>query len=504
MPANPATYDIAIIGGGINGCGIARDAAGRGLSVFLCDKGDLGGATSSTSTKLIHGGLRYLEHYDFALVRESLLERERLWSIAPHIIWPLRLVLPWRKGLRPAWLLRAGLLIYDNLGGRKRLPPTATLDLALDPAGAPLKKGGRLAWEFSDCFVLDNRLVILNARDALRLGATIRPRSKCTMAWRDGDRWRLALEDARSGATSEIFARAVVNATGPWVDRVEREALGIDMPGDVRLVQGSHIVTRKLFDHDRAYFFQNPDGRVLFAIPYEGDFTLIGTTDHDHPGPPDVPAAGGDEIDYLCAAASDWFAKSVTPADVLWTYSGVRPLFDDGTSRAQEATRDFRFGLDAGLGKPPFLSVYGGKITTYRRLAEATLEKLGNWFPGLAARRGWTGRAPLPGGEFSLDDIAATRSRLSRDFPFLSPREVTHFFRHYGLDAWTLLGAAKSAADLGQDFGGGLTGAEVRYLRQYEWAETAEDIVWRRTKRGLAMTEAEIARLETWLAVTSA
>lgn len=492
-------YDLAIIGGGINGCGIARDAAGRGLRVHLCEMGDIGGATSSASTKLIHGGLRYLEQYDFALVREALIERERLWAIAPHVIRPLRLILPWREGLRPVWMLRTGLFIYDHLGGRRRLPPTRTLDLAKDPAGRPLQRGTGRAWEFSDCWVLDNRLVVLNARDAARLGAAIRPRTKCVQARREGGLWRLDMQETDTAQRAQITARAIVNAAGPWVDRVEREVLGTDMPGDVRLVQGSHIVTRRQFDDERAYFFQNPDGRVLFAIPFEGDFTLIGTTDRDYEGEPGAAKPSGEEIEYLCAAASAWFARPVDPSDVVWSYSGVRPLYDEGPVRAQEATRDFSFGLDAPEGGAPFLSVYGGKITTYRRLAERALSQLSSWFEGLDARAGWTRTASLPGGEFPLDAIALTRRRLAETYPFLAPRELEHFFTHYGLDAFALLGGAKSMAALGADFGGGLREAEVRYLREHEWARTAEDIVWRRTKRGLNMGLEEIARLGEWL-----
>jgi len=500
VTASDQSYDLAIVGGGINGCGIARDAAGRGLKVLLVEMGDIGGATSSASTKLIHGGLRYLEQFDFALVREALIERERLWAIAPHVIRPLRLVLPWREGLRPAWMLRTGLFIYDHLGGRQRLPPTRTLDLATDPAGKPLKQSAGRAWEFSDCWVLDNRLVVLNARDAARLGADIRPRTKCLSARREGTIWRLRIADNESGAPEELTAGAIVNAAGPWVDRVEEEVLGKDMPGDVRLVQGSHIVTRRLFDHDRAYFFQNPDGRVLFAIPFEGEFTLIGTTDRDYQGAPQDAKASGEEIEYLCAAASTWFARPVDPSDVVWSYSGVRPLHDEGPVAAQQATRDFSFGLDAPQGGAPFLSIYGGKITTYRRLAERALEHLSPWFGNLGARAGWTGKASLPGGEFPLDAIDLTRRRLAETYPFLAPRELDHFFTHFGLDAFALLGGAQSMAALGADFGGGLREAEVRYLREHEWARTAEDIVWRRTKRGLNMGLEEIARLGEWLA----
>jgi glycerol-3-phosphate dehydrogenase len=493
------SYDIAIIGGGVNGCGVARDAAGRGLKVFLCEKDDLASGTSSRATKLIHGGLRYLEHYEFRLVNEALGERERLWSIAPHIVWPLRLVLPYRKGLRPPWMLRAGLFLYDSLGGRNRLPGTKTLNLSEDSAGKPLKLPEDLAYEFSDCWVQDARLVVLNARDAAINGADIRPRTECTKARRVDGVWQLELKDVRTGALSTVMAKALVNAAGPWVDGVENNIIEHDLPGSVRLVQGSHIVVKKLFDHDRAYFFQNPDGRILFAIPYEEDFTLIGTTDRDFEGDPGEVTATDEEIVYLCEAVSEYFKKPVTPDQVVWSYSGVRPLFDDGASKAQEATRDFVLQLDDENGKAPIVSVYGGKLTTYRRLSEEVLEKLRPFVAELAQKVGWTGRSPLPGGDYAVEKIAEVTGNLEAAYPFLPPRQVRHFMRHYGRDAWKLLGSAKTPDDLGREFGGGLTEAEVSYLRDWEWAETAEDIVWRRTKYGLRMTPVEIEALDVWL-----
>ncbi|NOZ32495.1 MAG: glycerol-3-phosphate dehydrogenase [Alphaproteobacteria bacterium] len=498
-PETIKSYDIAIIGGGVNGCGVARDAAGRGLKVFLCEKDDLASGTSSRATKLIHGGLRYLEHYEFRLVSEALGERERLWSIAPHIVWPLRLVLPYRKGLRPPWLLRAGLFLYDSLGGRDRLPGTRTLDLSEDEAGKPLKVHEELAYEFSDCWVQDARLVVLNARDAAVHGADIRPRTQCIRARRENDMWRLELKDMQSGAISKIEAKSLVNAAGPWVDVVENQVIDHDLPGTVRLVQGSHIVVKKLFDHDRAYFFQNPDDRVLFAIPYEEDFTLIGTTDRDYTGDPGDVVATGQDISYLCDAVSEYFKKPVTPDQVVWSYSGVRPLFDDGASKAQEATRDFVLQLDANQGRAPIVSVYGGKMTTYRRLSEEVLEKLKPYVDGLEKKEGWTGRSPLPGGDYDVEKIGEITRHLATSYPFLPARQVRHFMRHYGKDSWTLLGKAKEMSDLGRDFGGGLTEAEVAYLRDWEWAVTASDIVWRRTKYGLRMTPAQIEALDAWL-----
>ena len=453
-------FDLAIIGGGINGCGIARDAAGRGLSVFLCEMGDLAGGTSSRSTKLIHGGLRYLEQYDFRLVREALTEREVLWRIAPHIVRPLRFVLPHQAGLRPAWMLRMGLFLYDHLGGRQRLPATRVLDLATDAAGAPLKPGlFATGFEYSDCWVDDARLVVLNARDAAERGASIRTRTRAVAASRAQDAWHLTVADAGSGKRETIAARVLVNAAGPWVEQVSVTGLGLKQPGlevagRVRLVQGSHIVVAKLFDHDRAYIFQRPDGRIVFAIPYEGSFTLIGTTDRDYTGDPAEVSATPEEIAYLCEAASAAFARGVLPADVVWTYSGVRPLYDDGASEAKAATRDYVFELDTP-GGAPLLSIYGGKITTYRRLAEEALERLATHLPprqGLAA--GWTGTTPLPGGEFDPDELPALTQRLARSYPFLNAAHAARLVHAYGARAARVLGGPSrqrtSAEILGQ------------------------------------------------------
>jgi glycerol-3-phosphate dehydrogenase len=369
----PEFYDLAIIGGGINGCGIARDAAGRGLDVFLCEQGDLAGATSSASTKLIHGGLRYLEYRAFRLVREALEERELLWRMAPHLITPARFVLPHHRGLRPAWLLRLGLMIYDRLGGRRLLPPTRVLDLRNDAAGEALKPGYRKAFEYSDCRVDDARLVIANAIDARDRGATIRTRTRCIRATRQGGLWHLVTEDLASGTETEIVARILINAAGPWVNAVLEQVIGLNTPAHVRMVQGSHIVVPRLFSHERCYMFQGGDGRIVFALPYEGAFTLIGTTDRDYHGDPAMVAASEDEIAYLARAASEYFKTPVHPDDVVWHYSGVRPLYDDGASKAAAATRDYLLELDAPKGQPALISVFGGKITTYRRLAEAAL-----------------------------------------------------------------------------------------------------------------------------------
>ena len=494
-----APFDIAIIGGGINGCGIARDAAGRGLSVFLCEKGDLASATSSASTKLVHGGLRYLEYYEFRLVREALLERETLWKIAPHIIWPLRFVLPHHKGLRPAWLLRLGLFLYDHIGGRKLLPPTRSLDLAADVAGAPLKPEFARGFEYSDCWVEDSRLVVLNARDAADLGAVIAPRTRCISGERVGDVWHLAMRDEGSGSTRVVKSRTLVNAAGPWVGDVLGSALRQNAPASVRLVKGSHIVVPKLYAHDRCYIFQNADRRIFFAIPYEQDFTLIGTTDLDYAGDPAEVSASPDEIAYLCAGASDYFKAPVDPADVVWTYSGVRPLFDDGVSKAQAATRDYVLKLDAARGKPALLSIYGGKITTYRKLAEAALAELAPHLPTARRKAGWSGKKPLPGGDFPVlgfeAQVAATQAR----YPFLQPDLARRLVRAYGTRVAALLCDAKSASELGRAFGAGLSEAEVRYLMHFEWAMTADDIVWRRSKLGLRLSKTQIADIGTFM-----
>ena len=495
------TYDLAIIGGGINGCGIARDAAGRGMSVFLCEMNDLASGTSSWSTKLIHGGLRYLEYFEFRLVREALAEREVLWRIAPHIIHPLRFVLPHRKGLRPAWLLRLGLFLYDHLGGRKLLPATKTLDLSKDPAGRALAGGTfKKAFEYSDCWVDDARLVVLNALDAAKRGAVIRPRLKAVKAERGKESWTLTLQDTHTGGTETIQARMLINAAGPWVGSVLSQTIGVNAKARVRLVQGSHIVVKKIFDHDRAYILQNADSRVIFAIPYEGDFTLIGTTDRDYDGDPAKVKATADEVDYLCAAVSLDFNTKITPADVVWSYSGVRPLYDDGASEAKAATRDYVFELDTTASKAPVLSIYGGKITTYRKLAEEAIEWIvPHLLPEGTKSSSWTGVAALPGGDFASGATAEIAADLRLAYPFLTAVQAERVAHAYGTCAKDWLGSARSQKDLGQDFGATLTEAEVRYLMDTEWAETAEDVVWRRSKLGLKMSASEVAHLAIWM-----
>jgi len=492
-------FDLAIIGGGVNGCGIARDAAGRGNSVFLCEMNDLASGTSSWSTKLVHGGLRYLEYYEFHLVREALIEREILWKIAPHIIRPLRFVLPHHKGLRPAWLLRLGLFLYDHIGGRRLLPPTRSVDLRRDEVGKPLVANRyRIGFEYSDCFVDDARLVVLTARDAADRGADIRTRNRAVEIVQREGIWHVTVENALTHTRSTIRARVLVNAGGPWVEQVLALGSGVNARAKVRLVQGSHIVVRKLYDHDRAYMFQNSDGRIVFVIPYQEDFTLIGTTDRDYEGDPADVKASDEEVRYLCASVDEYLAKPIKPEDVVWAYSGVRPLYDDGASEAKSATREYVFELDTP-GGAPLLSIYGGKITTHRRLAEEALEKLAPYLKGTKAPEGWTARAPLPGGDMDVSAVAELSAQLVRRYPCLEAAHANRLAHAYGTRATRLLGDAKSAHDLGRWFGATLTEAEITYLVSSEWACTTEDVIWRRSKLGLRLTSSEVAALDAWM-----
>jgi glycerol-3-phosphate dehydrogenase len=465
---------------------------------------DLASGTSSWSTKLVHGGLRYLEYYEFRLVREALIEREILWQIAPHIIRPLRFVLPHHAGLRPAWLLRLGLFLYDHIGGRHLLPPTRSVDLAHDAVGKPLianryTKG----FEYSDCFVDDARLVVLTARDAADRGADIRTRTKAVDIRQADGIWQVTVENTGTKERATIRARVLVNAGGPWVENVLASGAGVNARAKVRLVQGSHIVVRKLYAHDRAYIFQNSDGRIVFVIPYQDDFTLIGTTDRDYHGDPSQVKATREEIEYLCTAASEYLAKPVTPDEVVWTYSGVRPLYDDGASEAKAATRDYVFELDTP-GGAPLLSIYGGKITTYRRLAEEALERLSPYLRSAKAREGWTGKSPLPGGDLDVSALPALTAELRRNYPFLTEEHASRLAHAYGTRASKWLGNAKSLADLGQSFGATLTASEIKYLMAAEWALTADDIVWRRSKLGLHLSAEEIAAIDAWIAAQRA
>jgi len=507
-------FDLFIIGGGINGCGIARDAAGRGLRVGLAEMNDLASATSSASTKLFHGGLRYLEYWEVRLVRESLKERETLLQAMPHISWPMRFVLPyhadmrfegqtptsrvlnvvmpWMKGRRPAWLIRFGLFLYDTLGGRKILPGTRTIDLKIAPEGIPLKEKFQFAYEYSDCWIEDSRLVVLNARDAQSRGAVIKTRTKVVSAERAADHWTVTL--AGPDGTTTHTARALVNAGGPWVEDVIRNTVRINSSEGVRLVRGSHIVVPRLYDHDKCYFFQGSDGRIIFAIPYETDFTLIGTTDQEHADLAMKPVATEAEQDYLCTFASEYFRKPVTRADVVWTYSGVRPLYDDGAKSATAATRDYVLSLDTAGA--PLLNVFGGKITTYRRLAEHALQKL---TPLVGGGKDWTAGVSMPGGDFKVQDRDRLVADLQRDYPFLTETWAMRLIKAYGTEACQILGEARVAADLGQDFGATLTEAELTWLMTREYARTAEDVVWRRSKLGLRLTPEAIARIDAWM-----
>lgn len=511
-----ADFDLFIIGGGINGCGIARDAAGRGLRVGLAEMGDLASATSSASTKLFHGGLRYLEFLEFRLVREALIEREILLSICPHISRPMRFVLPlspemrsesmtpvsrllarlmpWTKGRRPVAMIRAGLFLYDWMGGRKILPGTRSLRLDREPEGLPLEPRYRRAFEYSDGWVDDARLVVLNARDAAEKGATILTRTKVISARRVGDHWEIAT--VGPDGDQVYTARALVNAAGPWAGQVIDEVARQPSRDRLRLVRGCHIVTRKLFDHDKAYFFQGGDGRIIFAIPYEQDFTLIGTTDQDHPDPETRPECSEAEISYLIGFANSYFAKDISRADIVWTYSGVRPLHEDGEASATAASRDYTLRLD-DTGAP-LLNVFGGKITTYRKLAEAALELLAPSFPGKSG--GWTRREALPGGNFPVGGTMAVAAELQLDYPFLPLALAQRLARAYGTDGAAILGAARDMSDLGPDFGAGLTAAEVRWLMDREFARTAEDVLWRRSKLGLRLEAQQVKRLEDWMA----
>ncbi len=495
-PAGQDSFDLIVIGGGVNGAGVARDAAGRGARVLLLERGDLAQGTSSASTKLIHGGLRYLEHYEFSLVREALAEREVLWRIAPHIIWPLRFILPHRKGLRPRWLLRLGLFLYDHIGGRRKLPPTRSVDLRKHPAGAPLKPFLTRGFEYSDGWVDDARLVVLNARDAADRGARIMTRMEVTRLGRRPGGWSVSAQDG-SGQTHEFTARAVVNAAGPSVlDLLDRADLAT--PRQMRLVRGSHLVVKRLFDHEYAYFFQLPDGRIFFAIPYERDFTLIGTTDQDHHGSPFDAHASEEEIAYLCEGTNQYFNKSISAADVVWTYSGIRPLIDDGSGRAESATRGYALELTEGEAGHPLLTIFGGKITSYRHVAEAATDRIAPYLPAMAGGR-WTGTEPLPGGDFPIDGAPGLRSEYAARYPFLAADNVDRIVKAYGTHARHWLADARTYADLGQDFGHGLSSSEVDYLVSREWAVQADDILWRRSKLGLHFDPAQTARLAEYL-----
>ena len=485
-------YDLLIVGGGINGAGIARDAAGRGARVLLVEKDDLAAHTSSASTKLVHGGLRYLEHYEFRLVRESLIERERLLAIAPHIIWPLRFVLPHDTGLRPGWLLRLGLALYDHIGGRELLPPTRTVSLREAPHADTLEERLVKGFEYSDCWVEDARLVVLNCMDAKERGADIRTRTECTGLERGGDLWTATLHSGRG--EENVTARAVVNAAGPWVDAVLGRALPHEDNANLRLIKGSHLVFPRLFDGSHAYIFQNRDNRIVFAIPYERDFTLVGTTDVAFTGDPGEAAICEAEAAYICDAVNEYLRVDVAPEQAVWSYSGVRPLYDDKSADSSTVTRDYVFDLDED-GGAPILSIFGGKITTYRKLAEHALEKLGT-FGG----QSWTADTPLPGGDIDPARFDAFVAEQARRYPWLAETTVLRLARAYGTRMERVIGDATGVDALGEHFGGGLYEREMDYLVDEEFARTAEDVLWRRSKLGLHLSEAERARVAEWFA----
>ena len=516
-------FDLFVIGGGINGCGIARDAAGRGLSVGLAEMDDLASAASSSSTKLFHGGLRYLEYFEFRLVREALIEREVLLKNMPHISWPMRFVLPyhsdmrfesttplsrllgcvlpWLKGKRPSWLIRLGLFLYDYLGGRKILPPTRVVDLNQDQTGTPLQDKFNHAFEYSDCWVEDSRLVVLNARDAHMRGASIKTRTKVVATKRQGDLWQINAEVGDDQTPQVFYAKAVVNAAGPWVENIISQSTKTSPNGQLRLVRGSHIITKKLFDHDHCYFLQGHDGRIIFAIPYEQDFTLIGTTDVDHPDAATKPECSEEEQAYLCNFVSQYFKTPVRQDDIVATFSGLRPLFNDGTGQASAATRDYVLKLDTEDGAP-LLNVFGGKITTYRKLAESALEKLMPYFDGLSGP--WTANAPLPGGDFAYDGFQDLVDDISAKHSYLPPVLTRRLARAYGTDVFDMLKGCASIADLGEGFGYGVYAVELNWVMAHEWVVTAEDFIWRRTKLGLVLSPQEVDNIAAYIAANQA
>jgi glycerol-3-phosphate dehydrogenase len=477
-----ADYDLAIIGGGINGTGLARDAAGRGLRVLLVEQNDLASGTSSASSKLIHGGLRYLEHGAFRLVREALHEREVLMRMAPHVIRPLRFLLPPLPGMRSALWLRFGLFIYDMLGGRKLLPGARTVDLTHHPLGAPLQRSFRYGFEFSDCLVDDARLVVLNALDAAERGADIRTRTRCIRADRR-DEWELVL-NAR-GRREVATARVLVNAAGPWIGEVADTVIRRPLPAPVRLVKGSHIVVPRRFEHDAGYLLQAADKRVVFVLPFAQDFTLIGTTDENFVGDLNSPAPDPGEVLYLCKTVNEYFRDKITPDELVWSFAGVRSLYDDGANKPEDVTRDYVLALDEVYGEAPLLTIYGGKITTYRRLAEAAMQRIGIFFGALPP---WTAGSSLPGGDFPVNGFYALVAEAIGRWPFLDEPHARRLVRAYGRRIEKFLDQAQSMDDLGPRFAGDLTGAEVRYLVENEWAQSAEDVLWRRSKLGLKAT----------------
>lgn len=489
--------DLLVVGGGVNGCGIARDASGRGLRVLLCEKDDLASHTSSHSTKLIHGGLRYLENYEFNMVREALTEREVLMEMAPHMIWPLSFVLPHAKHLRPAWMIRIGLFLYDHLGRRKRLPGSGRINLDNHVAGAPLKSNNKVAFTYADCATMDSRLTVLSAVDAAEKGATILTRTKCVQAYREGDNWIAKLES--DNGIRVVKARAIVNAAGPWVADFISDAMEDIARYKVRLVQGSHIIVPKLFDHEYAYMFQNSDNRIVFAIPYENDFTLIGTTDLEYNGDPAEAAATDDEIAYLCRLTNDYFKQSISPSDVVSTFSGVRPLFDDESSNASKVTREYVLSLNQGVEdkQAPVLNIFGGKLTAFRQLSEKSVSKV---MDALALpSECWTETSVLPGGDIPDQDFDRYLQTLKQQHPWVEDRLLKRYARQFGSRVSDVINDARNTEGLGEYFGADLYENEVRYLMDKEWATRPDDILWRRTRQGLWADQETIDRLTRFM-----
>ena len=489
-----ADFDLAIIGGGINGTGLARDAAGRGIRVLLVEMNDLGSGTSSASSKLIHGGLRYLEHRAFRLVREALNEREVLLRMAPHLVRPMRFMLPPLPGVRSPLLLRFGLILYDLLGARKLLPASRTVDLTHHVVGQPLQRTFRYGFEYSDCGVDDSRLVVLNALDAAEHGATIRTRTRCTRAERRHD-WELVL-NAR-GRRDVKTARVLVNASGPWIGAVAETVIRQPLPRPARLIKGSHIVVRRRFEHDYGYLLEAPDRRVVFVLPFAEEFILIGTTDENFVGDLNSPVPDVEEITYLCGVVNRYFRDAITPDELVWSFAGVRSLYDDGADKPEDVTRDYEVVLDERPEEAPLLTIYGGKITTHRKLAEAVMLRIGQFFE---ARPPWTAASRLPGGEFAPQDFDAEVAELLRRWPFLSVPHARRLMRAYGRRAERILKDAKTMDDLGQRFVVDLTASEVRYLVENEWAQNADDILWRRSKLGLKIASKERLALDRFIA----
>ncbi|MGC3872917.1 glycerol-3-phosphate dehydrogenase [Halomonas sp. GXIMD04776] len=486
-----ALLDLFVVGGGINGTGIANDAAGRGLNVGLCEQADLAQATSSASSKLIHGGLRYLEHYEFRLVREALREREVLLKKAPHIVWPLRFILPHQPHLRPAWMIRAGLFLYDHLGKRDSLAGSSGLRFDdTSPLVPEIKRG----FEYSDCWVDDARLVVLNAMQAREKGAEILVRTRCIGAKDEQGQWRLTLEDTVSGERFERRARTLVNAAGPWVESFIRDQVQRPSRYGIRMIQGSHVVVPRINTDERAYILQNKDGRIVFVLPYENDFSLLGTTDVRYTGDPSAVKASDDEIAYILDVVNAHFKIQLHSSDVVTRFSGVRPLCDDESAEPSAMTRDYTLDLDRQGA--PLLSVFGGKITTYRKLAEAVLEELSPMLPAMG--NPWTARALLPGGD--IDTQADFTRRLLRDYPYLGEKRARRFASSYGSLCLEFVEGCRRNEDLGEAFGGGLTRREVDYLIENEWAHEADDILWRRTKLGLRLDDAQRQRLKDYMA----